>query len=215
MDALRAAGCRRLLVVGSCFGALPSVVASAVRDDVAGAILLSPPLVVADAEHEASLRARVGEIVNCRTLRAIATNSQYRRWFFAWFSSVATARMKAMAGRLTRRKPGVSTAPEPRATAIPARGLLLENELARLVTAGSHVEVVYGSHDVNLARVEDSRDGSRAIRLLRGHRPVGLAWTVLEGPVHGLEDIGIQQQLTELVIRCAADMMGSAHTITG
>ncbi len=50
MDGLRATGCRRLLIVGSCFGAIPSIAAAAGRGDVAGLILLSPPLVLPDPE---------------------------------------------------------------------------------------------------------------------------------------------------------------------
>ena len=213
MDALRAAGCRRLLVVGSCYGAVPSVVASAARGDVAGVIMLSPPLVVTDGQHEASLRERISAIVNRRTLRALATNGQYRRWFFTWFISVSAAKVRAMLGGLAKREPA-SSAPEQKTSVGSGRGLLLEKDLARLVTTGSHVEVVYGTHDGNLARVDGDPGASRAIRLLEGHRPTGLVRTVLDGPVHGLEDIGIQQQLTELVIRSAQGLTGRAQAVT-
>ncbi len=210
MDALRAVGCQRLLVVGSCFGAIPSVMAGAARDDVAGTILLSPPLVLPDA-GVTSLREKVREVISLPTLRTVVTNRQYRRWYFARLASLARTRVAVKLSRLNGRT-APSRTPEPGADTRPGRGLLMESELARLVTTGSRVEVVFGSRDGNLARVDGDQDASRAIRLLRDRRPAGLAWTVLDGPVHGLEDVGIQEQLIELVVQRACDLMGQAPT---
>lgn len=214
MDALRALGCGRLLVVGSCFGALPSVVAGASREDVAGMILLSPPLVLPDGGRMASLRERIGEVVNLPTLRTVARNREYRRWFFARLVSLARTRVTVRLSRLaTRAAP--SLASEPSATISPGRGLLLESELARLITNGSHVELVFGSCDGNLARVGGDPEASRAIRLLQDGRSAGLAWTVFDGPVHGLEDAAIQEQVIRLVVRRACDLTARPSTAAG
>ena len=206
MDALRALGCRRLLVVGSCFGAVPSVVAGAARGDIAGMILLSPPLVPPGGGRMATLRERIGEVVNLPTLRIVATNREYRRWYVARHASLAKTKATIKLSRLATHTPPSST-PEPAAGTSPGRGLLLESELARLITNGSHVEVVFGTRDGNLARVEGDPDASRAIRLLQGGRPAGLAWTVFDGPVHGLEDAAIQEQVIQLVVRRACDLI--------
>lgn len=204
MDALRAAGCQRLLVVGSCFGAVPSVVASATRGDVAALILLSPPLVLAGARGQVPLHERIRGVINGSTLRIVVTNSQYRHWYFARLASLARSRMAVSLSRLGRRtRPG---APQPGVGTRPGRGLILETELARLVTTGTDVQVVYGSLDGSLARLEANLDASRAIQLLRDHRPAGLSWTVLDGSVHGFEDIAVQEELIQLVVQRACQL---------
>jgi pimeloyl-ACP methyl ester carboxylesterase len=215
MDAMRAAGCRRLLLVGSCFGAIPSVMAGVARDDVAGVIMLSPPLVLPGTGGTATVRERVREVVSLPALRTVATNRDYRRWYFARLASLAGTRATMQLRRLTAGpprsgQPERSASPErsarPQRSASPERsGLILERELARLVTGGSRVEVVYGTHDGNLARVSADPDATRAVRLLRD-RPAGLKWTVLEGPVHGLEDVGVQEQLIRLIAGRARDL---------
>lgn len=212
MDALRAAGCRRLLVIGSCFGALPGVVASAARGDVAGVILLSPPLVLPGPGRMASIRERAGEVAGPAALRLVAANRQYRRWYFARLASLARARTAAQLRRLAapiRSRAAPGRGPEPAAVAGPVPGLLLESELARLVSTGRHVEVVFGTSDRNLARVDGDPQAARAIRLLRD-QPAGLSWTVIEGPVHGLEDVAVQEQLIQLLLRRGHDLMRSA-----
>jgi alpha/beta superfamily hydrolase len=210
MDALRAAGCRRLLVVGSCFGSVPGIAAAAARGDVAGLILLSPPLVLPGAGGRAPLRDRIGELVSGPTLRTVATNRQYRQWFLARLAFLARTRVTVGLSRLARRtRP---SAPRPGADSGPGRGLVLESELARLVTAGSDVDVVYGTLDDNLARVNGDQDASRAIRLLRERHPAHLAWTVLDGSVHGLEDIVVQEQLIQIVVQRARELTEHAPT---
>lgn len=212
MDALRAAGCRRLLTVGSCFGALPSVLAAAERADVAGVILLSPPLALPAAGGVASLRERIREFASLPTLRTVGANREYRRWYFTRLASLARAKATVRLSRLaTRTRP--ARAPEPAIS--PGRGLLLESELARLVTAGSHVEAVFGTLDANLAQIEADPDASRSIALLQDQRPAGLAWTVVDGSVHGLEDVAIQQQLIRLVVRRACDLTGRPPVAAG
>ena len=67
---------------------------------------------------------------------------------------------------------------------------------------------VFGTHDGNLARICGAPDASRAVRILRDRRPAGLRWTVLEGPVHGLEDVGVQEQLIRLITGRARDLTG-------
>lgn len=215
MDALRAAGCRRLLVVGSCFGSVPSVVAAAARADVAGLILLSPPLVNPDAGGAASLLEKIREVVNWSTIRTVATNAHYRRWYFARLASLVKTRVAVRLSELTSRtRPSASQPGEqPNAGTAPSRGLLLESELARLVTTGSHVEVVYGTVDGNLTRVESDPAAARAIRLLRD-RPVGLTWTVLDGSVHGLEDIIVQEELIRIIVQRALDLAEQAPAAT-
>jgi pimeloyl-ACP methyl ester carboxylesterase len=207
MDALRAAGCRRLLLVGSCFGAIPSVVAGVARDDVAGVIMLSPPLVLPGAGRTASARERVREVVSLPALRTVATNRDYRRWYFARLASLAGSRATMRLRQLAAGRPSAGSLAAS-AAAGPGRGLILESELARLVTGGSSVEVVFGTHDGNLARVSGDPDAARAVRILRGRRPAGLRWTELEGPVHGLEDVGVQEQLIRLIAGRARDLTG-------
>ncbi|MGH2878671.1 MAG: hypothetical protein ACRDK4_03570 [Solirubrobacteraceae bacterium] len=207
MDALRAAGCRRLLVVGSCFGAIPSIVAAASRADVAALILLSPPLVLPDGSRMGSMRDRVGELVNLPTLRAIATNGDYRRWFFARLLSLLRIRASVKARGLLKCAPATPAAALS-SFADASRGLLMERELARLVTSGRSVEIVYGTADGNLAQVMGDADASRAIALLRRRDPALLEWTVLEGPVHGLEDATVQEKLAQLVLERACDLIG-------
>jgi hypothetical protein len=212
MDALRATGCRRLLVVGSCFGGIPSVVASAAREDVAGMILVSPPLVMPGAGGMASLRDRLGEVINRSTLRTIAMNREYRRWFFARFASLAWTRATVQLSRLASRTLASPT-PEPSALPRPGRGVFIESELARLVMTGRHIEMVYGTWDDNLARIEDDAETSRALRRLRDHRPAGLKWTVFDGAVHGLEDVALQEQLIRLVLGRACDLTGQPPAV--
>lgn len=209
MDALRAAGCRRLLIVGSCFGAIPSIAAAAGRGDVAGLILLSPPLVLPDRRGMGSMRGRIGEVVNLPTLRTILTHGDYRRWFFARLVSLLRTRVSVTAHRLARHSPP-SPVVVPGDDAGAVRGLLMEGELARLITAETHVEVVYGTADGNLAQVAEDADASRAIALLRRRNPDRLAWTVLDGPVHGLEDVTVQEQLIRLVLQRARGLMEPA-----
>lgn len=213
MDALRAAGCRRLLVVGSCFGAVPSVVAAATREDVAELILLGPPLVLAGAGTRVPLRERLREVVNGPTLRTVAVNRQYRRWYFARLAALARTRASVSLGRLASRTR--SSAPQTPAAASPGRGLVLESELARLITTGVRVEVVYGTLDGNLARVNGDPAASRAIQLLRDRRPAGLAWTVLDGSVHGLKDIAVQEELIQMVVQHARELDERAPTSAG
>jgi len=211
MDALRATGCRRLLVVGSCFGGIPSAVAGVAREDVAGMILVSPPLVLPGM---VSFREKLGEIINRTTLRSVATNREYRRWFFSRLASLAWTKATVQLSRLASRTP-VSRALEPSAGARPGRGMLIESELARLVMTGSHIEVVYGTSDDNLARIETDAGASRALRRLRGRRPTGLAWTVFDGAVHGLEDVALQEQLIRLIVGRACDLAGRPPTAAG
>jgi alpha/beta superfamily hydrolase len=198
MDALRKSGVQRLLVVGSCFGAMPSVAAAADRNDVAALILLSPPLVLADAGRVMTLGDKVREVLNGPTLRAIATNRDYRQWFFTRVSVLIRTRAKLRFDRLVKRAPG--GAPEAGVSHTPGRGLLLQSELARLITAGTGVEVVFGTYDGNLARVVDDPDAKRAVGLLQAGGPAGLRWTVLDGPVHGMEDVAMQEQLIALLL---------------
>ncbi len=205
MDALRAAGCRRLVVVGSCFGAIPSVVASAARSDVSGVILVSPPLALSGAGRMASLRERAGEMLSPAALRLLAANRQYRRWYLARLATLARTRAAVALTRL-----GTRTRPEPAAAAGPARGLLVERELAQLVTTGRHVEVVFGTSDGNLARVDGDPAAAHAIRRLRD-RPGGLGWTLIDGPVHGLEDVAVQDELIQLVLRRVHDLSRAAR----
>lgn len=207
MDALRATGCRRLLIVGSCFGGIPSVVAGVARGDVAGMILVSPPLVMPGASGMASFRERLGEIINRPTLRTVATNREYRRWFFSRLASLAWTRATVQLSRLASRAPASRT-PEPGADTRPGGGLLVESELARLVMSGSHIEMIYGTSDDNLARIEGDTEASRTLRRLRDRRPVGLVWTVLDGAVHGLEDVALQEQLIRLILGRACDLAG-------
>lgn len=206
MNALRAAGVQRLLVVGSCFGSIPSVVAAADRDDVAGAILLSPPLVLADGGQVASFGERVREVLNGPTLRAIVTNHDYRRWFFARLWVLARTRAQVKFDSLTGRSRGRQ--PQPSARPIPARGLLLQSELARLAAVGARVEVVFGTYDGNLTRIVDDEDAKRAVGLLQ-RGSAGLTWTVLDGPVHGMEEVAMQEQLIRLVVGRALELTGA------
>jgi pimeloyl-ACP methyl ester carboxylesterase len=207
MDALRAAGCRRLLVVGSCFGGIPSVLAAVARGDVAGMILVSPPLVLPGAGGMASAWQRLREVINGPALRTVAANREYRRWFFGRLASLARTRATVQLNRLTSRAPASRT-PEPGAGTRPGRGLLVESELARLVMTGSHVEVVFGTSDDNLARIDGDAEASRALRRLQDRRPAGLVWTVFDGPVHGLEDVALQEQLIRLIAGRACHLAG-------
>jgi len=214
MDALRATGCRRLLIIGSCFGGIPSVVAGVARGDVAGMILVSPPLVMPGAGGMASFRERLGEVINRPALRAIATNREYRRWFLARFASLAWTRATIQLRRLASRTPASRT-PEPSAGARPGRGMLIESELARLVMTGNHIELVYGTSDDNLVRIEGDAEASRSLRRLRDRRPAGLVWTVFDGAVHGLEDVALQEQLIRLILGRACDLTGRPPTAAG
>ena len=213
MNALQATGCRRLLVVGSCFGGIPSAVASAARADVAGVILVSPPLVLPGAGGMASSWEKLREVVNRTTLHTVATNREYRRWFFGRLAFLAWTRATVQLSRFTSRT-AASRTPEPSAGAGPSRGLLIESELARLVTTGSHIEVVFGTSDENLARIHGEAAASRALRRLRDRRPTGLVWTVFDGPVHGLEDVALQKQLIRLIVGRACDLTGRQPTAT-
>jgi O-antigen/teichoic acid export membrane protein len=195
MNALRARDIRRLLVVGSCFGGLPGAVASTDREDVAGLILLSPPLVLPGASGNGSLRDKIREIANRSTLRAVAMDSDYRRWFFARLATLARAKAAPLVRRSSQNgSGGAAQSVKP----APPVGMLLEAELARLVADGRYLEVVYGSHDENLGRVERSSAATRATGLMR--REPNFVWTVLEGPVHGLEDTVVQEELIRLVV---------------
>src|SRR4029077_11188191 len=112
------------LIVGSCFGAIPSIAAAAGRGDVAGLILLGPPLVLPDRSRMGSMRNRIGEVVNFPTLRTISTNSDYRRWFFARLLSLLRTRVSVQARRLVRRSPPTpDAAPSVHTSAF--RGLLM------------------------------------------------------------------------------------------
>ena len=204
MDALRATGCRRLLVVGSCFGGMPSVVAGVAREDVAGMVLVSPPLVLLSAGGVASFREKVREVINRPTLRTVATNREYRRWYFSRLASLARIRATVQLSRLASRTPG-SRIPEPTAG---TRGLLIASELARLVMTGNHIEMVFGTMDDNLARINADAEAPRVLQRLRDRRPTGLVWTVFDGPVHGLEDVALQEQLIRLIIGLARDLAG-------
>ena len=196
MDALRALGSRRLLVVGSCFGGVPSAVASVNRADVAGLILLSPPLVL-PASSRASRRDRIREVANRSTLRAVAVDADYRRWFFARLASLARTRAALTLSRqFGRRKEARTLGPE--SPAARTDSMLLEAELARLVAAGCRLEFVYGSHDESLQRLERSSAAIRSIGLMR--REPNVVWTLLDGSVHGLEDVIVQEQLIRLVV---------------
>jgi pimeloyl-ACP methyl ester carboxylesterase len=212
MDALRAAGCRRLLVIGSCFGGIPAVVAGVARGDVAGMILVSPPLVLPGG-GVASLREKLREVINRPTLRTVATNREYRRWFLARLASLAWTRATVQLGRLTSRTPAGRTpdpgrTPEPGAVTRLGRGLLLESELARLIMTGSPIEAVFGTSDDNLAVIEGDAEASHALQRLRDHSPAGLAWTVFGGAVHGWEDLAVQEELIRLIVGRACDLTG-------
>jgi pimeloyl-ACP methyl ester carboxylesterase len=207
MDALRASGCRRLLVVGSCFGGIPGVVAGVAREDVAGMILVSPPLVLPGAGGMASFLEKVREVINRPTLRTVATNPEYRRWFFGRLASLAWTRATVQLSRLASRTPASRTA-EPSAGPRLGRGLLIESQLARLVMTGNHIEVVFGTSDDNLARIDADAEASRALRRLRDCRPTGLVWTIFDGAVHGLEDVALQEQLIRLITGLARDLTG-------
>jgi hypothetical protein len=159
------------------------------------------------------LRERLREVVNVPTLRTVVTNRQYRRWYLARLVSLARTRAAVSLSRLGKRTR--SSALETAATTNPSRGLILESELARLVTAGNHVEVVYGTLDGNLAQVNGDPAASRAIQLLRDRRPSGLSWTVLDGSVHGFKDSVVQEQLIQLVIEHACELAERAPTAAG
>lgn len=214
MDALRATGCRRLLVVGSCFGGIPGVVAGVTRGDVAGMILVSPPLVLPGAGGMASFWEKVREVINRPTLRTVATNREYRRWFFGRLASLAWTRATVQLSRLASRTPASRPA-EPNAGIRVGRGLLIESELARLIMTGNHIEVVFGTSDDNLARIDADAEASRGLRQLRDRRPTGLVWTVFDGAVHGLEDVALQEQLIRLVVGLACDLTGRPATAAG
>lgn len=205
MNALRSAGCQALLIVGSCFGAIPSIAAAAGRGDVAGLVLFSPPLVLPGRSRIGSVRERIAEVINLPTARLVVTNGDYRRWFFARLVSIVRTRVSVKLQRLMRRSlptPGAA----PGGDAGTLQGLLMEDELARLITSETDIEVVYGTADRNLAQVAADADASRAIALLRRRGPGRLAWTVLDGPVHGLEDVAVQEQLVQLVLQRACGL---------
>ena len=204
-DALRATGCRRLLIIGSCFGGIPSVAAGVAREDITGMILVSPPLVMPGGGGMASFRERLGEVINRSTLRTIATNREYRRWFLARLASLAWTRATVQLRRLASRTPASRT-PEPSVGARPGRGLDVESELARLVMTGNHIELVYGTSDDNLVRIEGDAETSRSLQRLRDRRPAGLVWTVFDGAIHGLEDVALQEQLIRLILGRACDL---------
>jgi hypothetical protein len=90
--------------------------------------------------------------------------------------------------------------------------MLVESELARLVMTGSHIEMVYGTSDDNLARIEGDAEAVRILRRLRDRRPAGLVWTVFDGAVHGLEDVALQEQLIRLILGRACDLAGRPAT---
>lgn len=209
IDALRATGCERVLLVGSCFGAIPAAVASVARGDIAGVVLLSPPLVILSGGRVTSLRDRIREAINGQSLRLVVTNGEYRRWFFARLSSLARTRVGAEFSRRKTRTPPAG-APERSPDANATGGLLLEAELARLVTGGTPVEIVYGTADANLTLVQENAHAVRALGLLRERHPALLTWTVLEGPVHGLEDVAVQEQLIALVLTRASGLRAPA-----
>jgi pimeloyl-ACP methyl ester carboxylesterase len=214
MDALRATGCRRLLIVGSCFGGIPSVVAGVARADLAGMILVSPPLVLPGAGGMASFREKLREVINRSTLRTVATNREYRRWFFGRLGSLAWTRATIQLSRLASRTPASRT-PEPSAGTRLGRGLLIESELARLVMTGSHIEMVFGTSDDNLARINGDAEASRTLRRLQDRHPTGLVWTVFDGAVHGLEEVALQEQLIRLIIGRARDLTERPPTAAG
>jgi alpha/beta superfamily hydrolase len=207
MDALRSRGCRRLVVVGSCFGGIPSIAASAASEDVAVLILLSPPLVLPDSSRMASIRARTFEVVNPAALRSVVTDREYRRWYLARLGALVRAKA---ATRLSRG----SARPEPlrRSEQIPAgepdRSLILADDLASLVERGTEIEIVYGSRDETRARLERSPSARRSLRHLQDRRASTLVSRVLDGPVHGFEDIAVQEQVTRLVVQRAVEVAG-------
>lgn len=215
IDVLRATGCPRLLIVGSCFGSIPSVMASVGQDDVAGVILLTPPLVLPGrGTGGMSRRERIQGVINRQTLRTAATNSHYRRWFLARLKSLVMTKATVKLKRLKPLAPA-SRAAEPDVDANPGRGLLMETELAGLVMTGRHVEIVYGTADANLALIGADPEAMRAVRFLQEQRPVGLTWTVLDGAVHGLEDIAVQEQVVQLIVGRARELTGRVSTGEG
>lgn len=203
IHALTTAGCRRLLLVGSCYGAIPLVVVGAGRDDVAGALLLSPYL-VAGEEVAGSLRGKAHQLINLRTLRTLATNADYRRWFFRRLGAMVRALVEAKLDRSGSRPPG--GAPEAAAKVVPPRGLLIERDLAQLVTRGVPVQVVFGAKDDGLRDAETDPEAARALRLLRENRVSPLGWTVVDGPVHGMEEVATQETMIQLVLQRAHEL---------
>jgi len=210
---LRAQGCDRLLLVGSCFGGIPVTVVAALRRDVAAVILLSPPLVVAATQQ--SLRQRVTGLVNRATVTAVITNPEFRRWYLARVWSLATAHLRVRGRALTRALPRLfaGAAHWPHRSAVPGpgghahfpmtgAGLLVGAELRAILESGAALDLVFGSEDGNLAVVEHDQASVAALDDLRTLGS-GLGWHVIPGAVHGLEDASVQAAVIAFVTEAA------------
>jgi hypothetical protein len=160
---------------------------------VEGSILISPPLALPET---VGLARRANAIVTGTLVRSLLGNKQYRRWFFARYRRLVIA---AVTAKLAARRGSPGPVVEARSDGLQAtNGLLVEDELAGLLFSGRFVDVLYGVEDANYQVLTTDGEANRAIeRLLLSD--VRLGWNVVEGAIHGLEDIDVQRRIIEFV----------------
>jgi pimeloyl-ACP methyl ester carboxylesterase len=187
---IREHGVERITLIGSCFGARTALAAGPGVSDIAGVVLVSPPLRDVPLKEETGTRfgltMGLGEALR-RSLHPRAIRGWLepgRRRTYLRFLSTKFSRARQ---RITR----VS----PIADAWVSEGFL--DPMRRLAAKNVPILIIYGTKDWHYEDFQLAMAG-RLGEVLANAQHVQL--TVLEGEVHGLSNVPTQNRVMDLVV---------------
>ncbi|MEX0761408.1 MAG: alpha/beta fold hydrolase [Dehalococcoidia bacterium] len=197
VDFLTQQGIESVAVVGSCFGSRCALDVAAEHPNVRAAVLLSPPLRDSVLGQEKSMR--VAQNVNTlgyvqrglrlRTLRAIFEPKRRQA-----YQRIVAAKLSM----IRRRSPRHGRVEHPSWMS----SKFLDN-LSAAVSRGVLVHLVFGADESSYADFVAAKEG-RLGKILADAGSL-VTTSILDGPVHSLWDIGVQDRVVAEVEKWAAD----------
>ena len=196
---VRSSGLDRFILIGSCFGARTALSYAPQLDGLEGLILVSPPLRDIQLEegagtrlaHNLSLRQAVARAARLQTIRGLAHPT--RRRAYGHFVKAKTRQALGANGHATD---GVDHW---------VSAMFLE-PLRRLAAGDIPVRFVYGTKDWHYDDFERGRSG-RLGNVLDASPLTDV--TLIEGEVHGLTNVRVQEEVAEVVMRTVTDWSDS------
>jgi alpha-beta hydrolase superfamily lysophospholipase len=193
VDALRLEGYDRVAIVTGCYGALPSLAAAARRDDVAGLVLFSPPLIRPSAPRAGSVVRNAAALLSRSTLHALRTDGEYRQWVMQRARSSVGQRIREL------------VPPQQRRSVPAAPAVLVADELRRLSARSVPIDVVYGAEDDSLDALGGVGAARSALDALDVNKSIRLH--VVPGSLHGLTSTTMQDDVITLATRLLPSMV--------
>ncbi|MGH2806115.1 MAG: alpha/beta fold hydrolase [Actinomycetota bacterium] len=187
---VRQRGIERFVLVGACFGARTALSYAADAHDLESLILISPPLrdielgeeAATRLAHTLTFRESVARALRFRTLKGLFHPS--RRQSYRHFIKVKVDTIKAIA----------RTGSTPTESAISSHFV---DPLRDLVKRALPVSFIYGTEDWHYRDFVTAREGGLGKVLEKGS---AVDLVVLEGEVHGLATVKVQEEVMSLVL---------------